>query len=238
MSFSDGFRNRMSKQGINESDSILNATFELANREFTNSPTFKVVKVNGADVDARLLDGSTGIIKYLLLRPKSTLNIGDYVEIDSRYWMVFDFNGEGISPKATIQACNEMMSWEDANGVIHKYPTLATATRNTKFDIASDRMQVQMLQAGIYAYLPYNEVTKDVRTSQRFIFGDRVYEISGTDDLTMIDENRVGIIQFSCKITTKTDKDDFVNRIADNTTIYLSEQGIKVEEEREDNVLW
>lgn len=223
----------MSRQGSKESDAILNSTFELVNREFSNSPTFNVVKVNGIETDARILDGKTGLIKSMLLRPKALVNVGDYVEYNSMLWLVFDFNGETISPKATLQACNEIMKWKDVNGNIVQYPTLATATRNTKFDITSDKMQVEMLQAGIYAYLPYNEVTKEIRTSQRFIFGDRVYEISGTDDLTMLDVNRVGIIQFSCKITTISDKDDFVARIADNDAIYLSDYGLKKDESNE-----
>lgn len=217
----------MSRQGNSESDAIVNSTFELANKEFSNSPTFNVVKVNGIETDSRILDGKTGSIKKMLLRPRSIVNVGDYVHYNSMFWLVFDFNGKEISPKATIQACNEVMKWKDVNGNIIEYPTLATATRNTKFDITSDRMQVEMLQAGIYAYLPYNEITREIRTSQRFIFGDRVYEISGTDDLTMLDNNRVGLIQFSCKITTINDKDDFVSRIADNDAIYLSDYGIK-----------
>lgn len=240
MSFSDAFRNRMSQVGTNEASSIVNSTFELANREFANAPNFKVVKVNGNDVDVRVLDGATSGIKKLLLRPQATLNVGDYVEYDSKFWIVFDINGELISPKATIQACNEVMKWKDADGNVYQYPTLATATRNTKFDIVSTQMQVEMLQAGIYAYLPYDKATKDVRTSQRFIFGDRVYEISGTDDLTMINEKRVGIIQFSCRITPRTEEDDFVSRIADNSRIYLSEGGIKekIDEEKENGKLW
>lgn len=224
----------MSRQGSKESDAIMNSTFELVNREFSNSPTFNVVKVNGVDTDARILDGKTGLLKNMLLRPRAKVNVGDYVEYASALWLVFDFNGEAISPKATLQACNEIMKWKDKNGNIIQYPTLATATRNTKFDIASDKMQVEMLQAGVYAYLPYNESTKEIRTSQRFIFGDRVYEISGTDDLTMLDVNRVGIIQFSCKITTINDEDDFVSRIADNEAIYRSDNGLANNESDED----
>lgn len=225
MGFSDNYRRRVATYGNNESEAIQNSTFETVNNSFTNAPNYRVVQVDGQDFDVRILDGKTDGDKKLLLRPQSKIPVGSYVEYDNKFWLVFDLNGELFSPKATIESCNEIMKWKDASGVIHEYNTLATATRNTKFDIVSDKMQVEMLQAGIYAYIPYNEFTKTIRASMRFIFGNSVYEITGVDDLTMVDVNRVGLMQLSCRVTTSTEGDDFTTRIANNDVLHVNENG-------------
>lgn len=225
MSFSNGFRKRMSRYGSSESDSIKNSTFEFVNSVFSNAPNYRVVLVNGVEMDVRVLEGKMANERRLLLRPEQKIDIGSYIDYDSKKWINFDISGDLFSPKATIQMCNETMKWKDIDGNIHEYHVCISATRNTKFDITSDRMQIELLQGAIYVYAPYIEDVKTIRSAQRFIFGNNAYEVSGLDDLTLVDSNKNGIIQFTCRIVTFHEDDDIENKIADNSQLYISESG-------------
>ncbi|MEK5036302.1 hypothetical protein MKY96_33155 [Paenibacillus sp. FSL R7-0302] len=223
MSFTDHYRRKLSRDGNGDADAVFNHTMQIADRKFMNSPNARKVKINGIETDVRVLDGDTSQEKNLLLRPNTTADIGSLIELkDSEYWLAFDILGEEISPKLSIQSCNDYLRWIDANGLLHEHIVRAAATRSTKYDIQTDKMQVEMLVGGIYAYVQANEETKTITSSQRFILGGSVYEVAGVDDVSNVNQYGKGVLQITCKLTTRSAADDFTLRVADNSQLYKS----------------
>lgn len=230
MSFSDSYRQRLYAYGDNESQAIRNSTYEIVNKNFSNSPNYVKVKINDTESDGRILDGDVYNEKKILLRPNSKVDIGSYIQIDDSVndtWLVFDFEGELIAPKVTIKKCNEKLRWKDKDSKVHALDVLASATKNTKLDLTSDNFQVEMLQGGIYVYVPYSKETSEIRSSYRFIIGNSAFEVTGVDDLTMVNVERVGILQMSLRYTTIRNDDDLLNKIADNSRIYANDTGLQ-----------
>lgn len=224
MSFTDHYRKKLSRDGSGEADAIYRQTIEIANNQFMNAPNAKVVKVDGIETDVRVLQGKTSQERYLLLRPQTKIDIGSVIELDDyEFWIAFDIVGEIFSPKVYIQSCNDFLRWIDADGVLREYHTRSTATRNTKYDIQSDKMQVELLLGGIYAYVEANDITKTIVASQRFVLGGDVYQIAGVDDVSNVDQYGKGVLQLTCKLTTRRASDDFTLRIADNSQLYQSD---------------
>lgn len=227
----------MKAYGHSDSDSIKNTTFQIANSLFEEAPNFVYVELDDEQVGVRVLEGTDSHEKYLLLRPESTLDIGAIVKYKDELWLVFNTTGEMFSPKSRVQLCNDTLKWESKDGSIYEIPTSVSSSKSTKYDIASNELQVLMLQGGVYAYVQSNEVTRQIMHSQRFILGSNVYEISGIDDLTYVDKNNQGIIQFTLRVTTKRTEDDFVENIANNSFLYANSVEDR-EEEEEGGTLW
>lgn len=226
MGFADSYRARMGKSGVSSGDSLYQHTKRIINEGFEDSPNFKVVNIEGVEYDTRILEGKTWEDKVLLLRPETKVTLGSHVEIDGTPWMIFDFLGETISPKVFVKHRNGYLRWRDADGTVHTVSALTSATRNTKYDISPDSFDISMLAGGIYVFAKATEESKTIRESQRFIIGNSVYEIAGVDDVSAIDSNGNGYFQFTCKLTTKRDTDDWTLRIADNVQINQNSEGV------------
>src|SRR5690606_7997003 len=72
----------------------------------------------------------------------------------------------------------------------------------------------------LFVSVEKNDTTEEIGLNHRFIFGRNVYEITGMDDITTVNDEGYGIIQYTAKITTKREEDDFVNNIAHNAYKY------------------
>lgn len=227
MGFADSYKARMNRGGKSNGDALYQHTKRIINDGFADSPNFKVIDIEGENYDVRILEGKTWEEKYLLFRPEVKVTLGSHVEIDGAPWMVFDFLGDTISPKATIKHRNGFLRWRDEEGTVHVVSVLTSATRNTKFDITPDSFDVSLLAGGIYVYAKATDETRSIRSSMRFIIGRSVYEIAGVDDVSAIDINGEGYLQFTCKLTTGRDLDDWTLMIADNTQIHQSVDGVK-----------
>lgn len=225
MAYIDDYKARLQAYGNTHSEVKDNTTADLINKTFVNSHEYKVVSIGGANVDTRVKPGKDYKNKSLLFRPNAVAHIGELITFDSESWLVFDFTfNEKVFPKADIQLCNEIIRWKDRDGSLVEYDCVAAASRYIKYDIRANRYDVELLQGGMFVYVSLNEDTRNIKPSQRFIIGGSVYEISGIDDLTFVNRGK-GLIQFTTKLSTIQTNDDFVNKIADNSTLYLSETG-------------
>ncbi|MCY9737439.1 hypothetical protein M5X17_27440 [Paenibacillus alvei] len=233
MSFS-AYKERLKRNGNSDSDAIHKRTVDQINMKFKDSPSYALIKHNGIDTDARIIEGKKGFERFVLFRPDAQIDVGDYVDYLGRKWLIFDTYEDKVSPKALITSCNETLSWIDRKGKHIEMPVFALATRNTRYDILPDRWDVDLLAGMIYIIAKSTEESRSIEHSMRFIIGhNTVYEVAGIDDVTFMRHGGNGMIQFTFKITTRTVKDDFVNRIADNSYFYDSTN--KVDENKGDS---
>ena len=124
MSYLDDFNARINASGKTIKDYQFNTTAQFINSHFAESPSYRVVQVNGVNLEVQLQDISSVTrsvnvslvqftLKFMLLKPNTSVNIGDIVAIKDEQtqevvnWMVSDFISDNtLYPKAKIEKCN------------------------------------------------------------------------------------------------------------------------------------
>lgn len=230
----DKYRNRLTRNGNNIGDLYENNTKAFINSTFASSPTFRVLDVVSTEfpditqIDARVVNVERlGSLREIIFRPNQGLNVGTYVKFDGETWLIFDKWGS-IQTKLSVlvQRCNRVLKWRDKDGNLQTIDCIASASllgskgNQAKMDIEYNQYDVRLPTGQLFVFVEANDLTRTIKMNQRFIFGNNAYEVFGIDDVTNVNKNGYGIIQFTVKATTKRDGDDFINYIADNSSIY------------------
>jgi hypothetical protein len=190
----------------------INDTIVHVNDIFDKSPTFKQIQVNDTPTDCIINHTKKSTVLDLLFRPKSVLNKGMYVLIDSNTYMVTDFVPNEIYPKAIVELCNSTLKWKDSSGTLKEYKCIVTGST---YDENQDK-QVFTSDSKLIVLVQYNDDTKTIKPTQRFVFGENAYEVETIDAVSSI-YNGVGIIKFGVKFTSVTATDDTTNQVADDS---------------------
>jgi hypothetical protein len=124
MSYLDDFNARINVAGNSIANSQFHSTQKFIESNFANSPMYRVVQVNGVNLEVQLQDISSVTrsanvslvqftLKFMLLKPNTSVNIGDIVAIKDEQtqivvnWIVSDFISDNpLFPKAKIEKCN------------------------------------------------------------------------------------------------------------------------------------
>jgi hypothetical protein len=242
MNYFDKYNRRLWRFGKNSGESFHNSTINFINTTFHASPTFRVLKVSSIEfpdineIDARVIEiERMGTLREVLFRPRQGLNIGTYVEFEDDTWLAYDKWGslESANLKLLIQKCNRILQWKNLDGSVVKFDCVASATplgsksNQGKNDIEWNKYDVRLPIGQLFIFVSRNELTKHIRMNQRFIIGSNVYEVFGIDETTLVDKSGFGVIQFTVKISTKHNKDDFETGIAyDKYEVIEPVQGI------------
>lgn len=248
----DKYKNRLKRSGDDVGEAYANNTVAFINSKFHESPTFRVIQVNGVEfpdiieMDARVVEVERmGTLREVLFRPNQGLNIGTYVNFDNETWIITD-NWGGVETttgiKSLVQKCNRLLKWNDSKGLeqniwcIASQSPLGSKANQGKNDIEWNKYDVRLPLGQLYVFTECNDLTKTIKMNHRFIFGRNVYEVFGVDDTNLVDKNGFGIIQFTVKLTTVQEGDDFDNRIAVNHY----ETSVEEEENNGDNggMIW
>jgi len=258
MGFLDKYKNRMNRKGNDIGESISNNTIAFIEATFHASPTFRVLQVSSTEypditeMDARVVEVERmGSLREVLFRPYQGLNIGSYVTFDNDTWIAFDKWGsfETTGVKLMVQRCNRLLKWKDANDAIQSIWCVASASplgskaNQSKIDIEWNKYDVSLPQGQLYVFVEKNPMTSKVNINHRFIFGSNVYEVFGIDDTTAVDENGFGLVQMTLRVTTRRDKDDFINSIAFNKYETVEDTSISTietvgEDEDKGGLIW
>lgn len=218
ISYYDLFQTRLNISGQTQQERIINNQKRIIINNFNNSPSLFSVFINDVSKNVLIVDNNSLNkpidSKKIIMYPDDIINTGDLVLWDNEYWLcVKDDEYKGIYYKGIIQKCNEKIKWKDENSIIYEYPCIAT---KSNFDIEEGKY-ISLLEGSLFIYTQMNNDIKTITPNQRFIFGSQVYEVVGIDDVT-----NYGLMQFSVKLTTKVETDDFIEKIADNSTLYDS----------------
>lgn len=224
------YRRRVTKTGNNIGESLTNNTIAFIESTFKHSPTYRELTVRRYGIPAYKMDARVveierlGSLREIILPPTKSLDVGTYVEFDGYTWLLYDKHGGtgSTSIKMTAIKCNRVIKWYNKKGELIEYQCVASATdlgskaRQSKNEIEWNKFDVRLPLGKLFVTVENNPDTLDIDLNQRFIFGRNVYEVIGIDDITGIDENDYGIIQFTVAITTRREGDDFENAIAEN----------------------
>jgi len=225
------YRRRLNRSGKDVGEVYKNNTIAFIEATFHKSPTFRVLEVistefpNIKNMDSRVVEVERmGALREVIFKPNESLGVGTYVKFDGDTWLLFDkYGGTGsTSIKMLAQRCNRSLKWKDESGNILEFECVAGATdlgskaKQSKNDIYWNKYDVRLPIGQLFVFVELNDTTRHIRLNQRFIFGSNVYEVSGVDDTTGVSRNGFGLMQFTIKLATKRDEDDFVNGIAYN----------------------
>jgi hypothetical protein len=249
----DKYQSRITRKGNNIGDIYKNNTVNFIDNKFKDSPTYRLLNVKSAEfpdiqqMDARVVElEKSGVLREVIFRPNESLNIGAYVGFDNDTWILFDkYGGQGsISVKAVVALCNRKLKWRDINNNIVEVDCVASATdlgskaKQSRNDLEYNKFDVQLPTGQLFAFVELNEKTKMINLNDRFIFEKNVYEVVGFDDITLVDKNGFGVIQFVLKITTKQLGDDFINKISNRIVGGIKEEDADISEKLSEGRVW
>jgi hypothetical protein len=228
----DKYKRRVGRNGNDVGEVYKNNTIAFIEATFHASPTFRVMEVNSTqlpeikEIDARIVEVERmGSLREAILRPSQFLDVGAYVHFDEEDYIVFDrYGGTGATNvKLLLARCNRQLKWYDENGNFNDLLCVASATdlgsksKQSKNEIEWNKYDVRLPLGQLFVFVEINELTKDIKLNQRFIFGRNAYEVTGIDDITAINADGYGILQLTVKIAPAKEKDDFENGIAHNS---------------------
>lgn len=219
MSFDNLFKKRMQASGGSVGGNIEQDKIDYINDSISDSPFYQEVLLDGVEVGARINRGDGKNTRQVAFVPDADVQLGSMVEFDDDKWMVVDgdFNNKSHL-SVRVYLCNEDLRWYDRDGNYHELPAVLsfkTSIYSFKFDTRADELYLP--EGQIRLYTQYNEESKKIELENRFIFGDRtVFKVDGLDDFSE-SFGEHGIMNMVARIDTKNDKDDFENRIADNS---------------------
>lgn len=237
----DKYRKRLQRYGDNVGDAYSKNTISFIESTFHASPTYRIMEVESSaypnlkEMDGRVVEVERlGTLREIILRPTESLEIGMSVKIDDEWFMLIDkYGGTGsTSIKMLAIKINEGLRWYDNKGELQDFKCVASATdlgsksKQSKNEIEWNKYDVRLPIGQLFVSVEKNEVTERIGLNHRFIFGRNVYEVTGIDDITTVNDDGYGIIQYTVKITTKQDEDDFERNIAHNKYSEESEQTI------------
>lgn len=220
MSYLDDYNARINASGTTIGQSQFNSTAAFINATFADSPFYKVVQVNGANLEIRLMDitsvtRSNAIqliqyqLKFILLKPNTSLNIGDMIVMDGVQWMVTDYTGENpLYPKAKIEQCNYLLAvttgvtktlvgYDSLKRPVYNSTPIVT---NVNCIIRSSVPNVNLNQNInlpndiMYISMEYHSTAKSIKENDKFEIYNQQYKVTGFD-YTAINYG-VGIITF------------------------------------------
>jgi hypothetical protein len=220
----DNYRTRLGWSGTSDENAFSNSTTHMINAQFDRSPSYMNVAFNGVNTDIRLLRDSktpdNPHIKRTMFKPGTIIQEGSIGVINGDNWLVFESSKHPIYPTAQILQCNENMKWQDLNGTIYQYPCVITENKK-EFFLKDDKfMEMTTFQTKVYT--PYNTDLSSVKAGLRVLFGNSAYLILGCDSSSHVFDG-YGLLIFSVDLTRINPSDDFVNKIADNSSYYLPE---------------
>jgi hypothetical protein len=185
-----------------------NTTAKFVESNFSDSPFYRIVKINGTvDLEVRIKDISAvtrsanvslvqNVLKFMLLKPNTTVNIGDMVELDGHYWMVTDFISDNpLFPKAKIGKCNYVLHLKTGETkTVIGYDNL----KRPQYDIQETFVDIQCIlqtsvsnaalnqainlpQGQVHITMQYNDIAKSIKENDDFDLYDRQYKVIGFD---------------------------------------------------------
>lgn len=226
----DKYRRRVGRNGNDVGEVYKNNTIAFIEATFHASPTYRVMEVISShdpditEMDARVVEiERLGSLREVILRPTQSLEIGTVVKFDDEVWLMFDKHGGtgATSIKMTAIRSNNEIKWHDKDGNVQEFYCVASATdlgsksKQSKNEIEWNKYDVRLPIGQLFISCELNDATKQIKLNDRFIFGRNVYEVTGVDDMTLVNDG-YGVLQLTVKITTRREQDDFINGIAFN----------------------
>lgn len=108
MDYTDRYIHRLNYKGSNPNEARSNTSKRITNAQFTTSPSFYVVKLNGIDTDSIVNEDAKYDEKQIFFRPDSLVDIGSVVDYKGKKYLLMSFVDNEIYPKGDLKFCNSL----------------------------------------------------------------------------------------------------------------------------------
>lgn len=214
MNYLNFHKKRVGILGLNENyrNSYLNNSKEYINVNFSQSPLYQVVDVEGNLIETRIIkdkkySSSTPYEqKIMLLRPDVVLNNGCYVALKNEVtkkkeiWLIMFYESDIVTPKVYIRYCNKVLKYEK-----NSYPVVITSSVSISSNMEENK-ELVLPKNYLMAYVKATDETMQTREGQRFVIDNNSYEVQTIDTISNV-ENNIGIVQMNLKRVPKNQKE-------------------------------
>lgn len=208
MSYFDQYVNRV---GVNLSEDIKNNTLDIIHFQFEQSPTYKEILINGANVGARVIDEEKTDEKTLLFKPPFTVTMGSVAELSDGKWILVETFNDEVFPKAKIKQANQILpltglqtetqiGTDEFGRPINEYvptsPTLLPCIVESSIYQPKEDSVITLPNGKILVTIPYT-IHDDISDNKEFeLYGEK-YKIVGIDRTKSV--NEVGLMILHCE---------------------------------------
>lgn len=194
---------------------------EYINANFSQSPLYQIVDVEGINVETRIIEDKTYKSntpyeqKIMLLKPDIILENGSYVRFVNKStkknetWLLMFYESNILYPKSYIRYCNKTLKYEK-----EEYPCVITSNIGISSDMEENK-ELVLPRGYLLAYVKATEDTLNTKEGQRFLIDNNAYEVQ-IIDIVSNTENRIGIVQMNLKQVPKNNDESIENDVEKN----------------------
>lgn len=198
------YRNRLNKNGLNQKDRIIASTQRTIIDQFSNSPSYHEVTVNGISQYVQIIEDSISRRdsekKRIICKPNDDLSIGDAIVWDSNDWLCTDIDDVEIYIRGIIERCNNNLIYLDSDGEIITVPCVITnkilmnQKENDYYILPDNKIMVMVAD---------NDDSKEITVDSRFLLGSNAFKVESIDNIT-----KPGIITLKMHFDSITQNDN------------------------------
>ena len=198
------YRNRLNKNGLNQKDRIIASTQRTIIDQFSNSPSYHEVTVNGISQYVQIIEDSISRRdsekKRIICKPNDDLSIGDAIVWDSNDWLCTDIDDVEIYIRGIIEKCNNDLIYLDSDGEIVTVPCVITnkilmnQKENDYYILPDNKIMVMVAD---------NDDSKEITVDSRFLLGSNAFKVESIDNIT-----KPGIITLKMHFDSITQNDN------------------------------
>ncbi len=222
MSYLDTYKRRVDRRGTTQNEIMKRHALENLERNFSHIiGCTKVIINNKRETEMVIESSADEFSKKAITRPDEDVSIGDYFEINSRFWLVKTINIDVLTPVCNLLICNQQLNARWFKKPIYCHANNTTYGSKGLIDNGSKFLE---LDAKTKIYIQKNEETDRLYLGYRFILNHRyVYRITEI-------ENTIygGIYVLTCQMDEANMMDDFENNLAYNKNEESEIEGLPI----------
>lgn len=209
MKYYNLYQKRVGLKGTSFKEVAKNEMAETMNAEFESILGHTEGFLNFKEpFDVVLTTTTNALTRTALLRPKTTLQSGDYLTLEGETWIVRGVNSTRPSMTAELFLCNQTFNLAGVDEPIYCYNN--STTFGTKG--VSDIGHFQELDSKTRLYFQRNSITEQIKIGHRLMFANEyLFKVSDINDLVY-----PGMYIVTCEVDSALDMDDFENNLAYN----------------------
>lgn len=202
------FHTYMTSQGTSIKDANKSTTIRMLNDSFVDNPFYQSLPINGTNVDCIVEKMENYFNKKLLFKSTNTNEIGELVTLDNLYWLIIDYQNNGVMPKAIIHQCNHQLKWLNSNGDIKS--AYGVVSNKSDIDAIDEKRYINLPSGELKMTIANNADTLLIIRDKRFIINGSAWRCNFNDYTT-----KPGLCVLNLVEDVINDNDNLILGIAD-----------------------
>ena len=209
-------------------DSFTSDNVAFYNNHFSEDGSYrqgtliKAPDMTTEDIDFRVINiDKSSYMKKLYFRPNVSIKIGEYIKVKDKdiYYLVNEFNGDLLSPYATVTQCTQIFKYKGLPSGVIIPCYIQNSSYGSKGEIVNVEQESDFDSRGVI-FMQKNKYTDLIFSGFRVNFNNSkndIYEI--TKIITAYNSNYFegsSYYQMICKYVKWVQGDDFTNGLAFN----------------------